>query len=338
MNPLDPRPSLGACNAAAGLGLAASNWQRAPRPPVRMAAAPLVSPSAAHHTLAPQGVAPVPARAGLAAMPASARPADRPTGPSAVSDAAAAVRVSVRGPGPQPAAAGRAQGGSAAAVAIGVGPGPDVGGVRVAAPGTGPAVHPVARPAAGSAAMSASSARASAPVAGGLAFPAPGGTDGLRSSHRASAGMAGAGRPALSDTPTPGGHAAPATTWLAAEPPAPWAARAPRPWPQDDAAHLAHPADGTDRTDRAAAAGARAPDAPPARAPRASQQAAGRTARAGSREVVFEFIGQGALSVLSSITGRCYRFEQPGARLVVDNRDVGQLARVSLLRCLQPAA
>jgi hypothetical protein len=54
--------------------------------------------------------------------------------------------------------------------------------------------------------------------------------------------------------------------------------------------------------------------------------------------VVFEFIGQGALSVLSSITGRCYRFEQPGAQLTVDARDVGQLARVSLLRCVPLAA
>ena len=41
--------------------------------------------------------------------------------------------------------------------------------------------------------------------------------------------------------------------------------------------------------------------------------------------------------MLSSITGRCYRFEHPGARLVVDNRDVGQLTRVSLLRCLEAA-
>lgn len=232
MNPLDSRPSLGTCNAAAGLGLAASNWQRAPRPPVRMASAPLLSPSAPHHTLAPMalhqpgarlaGAAAAPARSPLAAAPAAARgqatEAARSAQPASEPDAAPALRVSVRGPGPQG------------------------GGARPSRP------------------------------AGAESAPRP---------------------------------AAPATTWLAAEPPAPWSAR---------------PAQ---RSDASAARTA------PARAPRA---------RTGSREVVFEFIGQGALSVLSSITGRCYRFEQPGAQLTVDARDVGQLARVSLLRCVPLAA
>lgn len=289
MNPLDSRPSLGACNAAAGLGLAASNWQRAPRPPVRMAAAPLISPSAAHHTLTPPGAPlaqPTRAAAGIAAAPPEPVAPPAPRAPAASTATQTdrhavqqAVRVSVRGPGPQ-SAGGR----SSPQAAIGA------GGSVLASPAQ--AGTPAAR--AGSSAAGHTTVRATA---------------------SALAPAQATSRQAPSDTlarrPESGALRA-ATTWLAAEPPAPWAAR---PWPVQDRPH-------------GGASSSRAAQPAPARPVRA---------RAGSREVVFEFIGQGALSVLSSITGRCYRFEQPGARLVVDSRDVGQLARVSLLRCLDAA-
>lgn len=56
------------------------------------------------------------------------------------------------------------------------------------------------------------------------------------------------------------------------------------------------------------------------------------------RHVVFEYIGSGALSVTSSITGRHYRFDAPGARVDVDPRDWSQLSRVSLIRQVPAAA
>lgn len=52
--------------------------------------------------------------------------------------------------------------------------------------------------------------------------------------------------------------------------------------------------------------------------------------QARSRE--FEFTGQGSLSVISSITGRHYRFCGCGARVAADPRDWGQLSRVPSLR------
>lgn len=204
MNAIDPRPSLGNCNAAAGLARAASNWQRAPRPPVRMGAtAPRLSDwgtdAVTRAPLAP--VAPLAAPRAMPAVPQTAAV------DGARSEAAPALRVCLRGPGPQ----------------------------------NGAQSSPTPRP--------------------------------------------------LPSSAAPGFWPVSAVTSPAAQP-----------------ARPAEPA--------------------PARS---------RHGGHGTREAVFEFTGSGALSVQSSITGRCYRFEQPGARLVVDARDVTQLSRVTLLRCL-PAA
>lgn len=48
--------------------------------------------------------------------------------------------------------------------------------------------------------------------------------------------------------------------------------------------------------------------------------------------VRFEYIGRSGLTVIGGATGRRYRFEQPGARVVVDPRDRPSLAAVPSLR------
>lgn len=53
-----------------------------------------------------------------------------------------------------------------------------------------------------------------------------------------------------------------------------------------------------------------------------------------ARPRLFEFIGHGALSVTSSITGKHYRFTEHGAQLAVDPRDWSQLSRVPSLRAV----
>lgn len=53
-----------------------------------------------------------------------------------------------------------------------------------------------------------------------------------------------------------------------------------------------------------------------------------------ARPRLFEFIGHGALSVTSSITGKHYRFAEHGAQLPVDPRDWSQLSRVPSLRAV----
>ena len=50
--------------------------------------------------------------------------------------------------------------------------------------------------------------------------------------------------------------------------------------------------------------------------------------------VEFEYAGATALTVTGPASGRRYRFEGPGARLVVDSRDRPGLARVPKLRQL----
>jgi hypothetical protein len=51
-----------------------------------------------------------------------------------------------------------------------------------------------------------------------------------------------------------------------------------------------------------------------------------------SYAIVFEYVGTTALTATGAISGRRYRFEQPGARLQVDPRDRPGLARVPNLR------
>ncbi len=48
--------------------------------------------------------------------------------------------------------------------------------------------------------------------------------------------------------------------------------------------------------------------------------------------VCFEYCGQTGLTVIGGATGRRYRFEQPGSRVVVDPRDRPSLATVPNLR------
>ena len=49
------------------------------------------------------------------------------------------------------------------------------------------------------------------------------------------------------------------------------------------------------------------------------------------RSAIFEYTGQTALTLASPITGRVYRFEQPGARLAVDTRDLAWVSFVPRL-------
>lgn len=49
------------------------------------------------------------------------------------------------------------------------------------------------------------------------------------------------------------------------------------------------------------------------------------------RPLVFEYSGHGSISIMSSITGRHYRFSAHGERIEVDARDGAQLARVPQL-------
>lgn len=69
---------------------------------------------------------------------------------------------------------------------------------------------------------------------------------------------------------------------------------------------------------------------------RAAKPASDRPHSAGprARPRLFEFIGHGALSVTSSITGKHYRFTEHGAQLAVDPRDWSQLSRVPSLRAV----
>lgn len=48
--------------------------------------------------------------------------------------------------------------------------------------------------------------------------------------------------------------------------------------------------------------------------------------------VTFEYVGGTALSAVGPASGRRYRFERPGARIVVDPRDRPALARIPGLR------
>ena len=48
--------------------------------------------------------------------------------------------------------------------------------------------------------------------------------------------------------------------------------------------------------------------------------------------VVFEYLGDTAMTVVGPASGRRYRFERRGARVVVDPRDRPGLARVPRLR------
>ncbi len=59
-------------------------------------------------------------------------------------------------------------------------------------------------------------------------------------------------------------------------------------------------------------------------------------AAAGPRpaQVVFQYVGHTALTVSATPTGTVYRFDRPGARLLVDARDRRSLAAVPVLRAV----
>lgn len=59
---------------------------------------------------------------------------------------------------------------------------------------------------------------------------------------------------------------------------------------------------------------------------------AGNPASAGNKQVRFEYVGQTALTVTGNITGRHYRFSNPGAFLQVDIRDVQGMMSIPILR------
>jgi hypothetical protein len=55
------------------------------------------------------------------------------------------------------------------------------------------------------------------------------------------------------------------------------------------------------------------------------------------QRAVFEYVGATALMVVGPATGRCYRFDRPGAKLTVDLRDRPTLASIGSLRMQQAA-
>jgi hypothetical protein len=48
--------------------------------------------------------------------------------------------------------------------------------------------------------------------------------------------------------------------------------------------------------------------------------------------LVFEYIGRTRMSVIGPATRRSYRFDRPGARVLVDGRDRASLSTIPLLR------
>ena len=48
--------------------------------------------------------------------------------------------------------------------------------------------------------------------------------------------------------------------------------------------------------------------------------------------VCFEYVGQTGLTVIGAVTGRRYRFDRPGSRVIVDARDRPSLAAVPNIR------
>jgi hypothetical protein len=70
-----------------------------------------------------------------------------------------------------------------------------------------------------------------------------------------------------------------------------------------------------------------------AQAPSPERRASLRAAASGvSIAPQFEYVGKTALTVVSPITGRHYRFERPGMRLAADVRDRSWLAFVPNLK------
>lgn len=70
------------------------------------------------------------------------------------------------------------------------------------------------------------------------------------------------------------------------------------------------------------------PNRPPAAVPVASE---------GESAVEYEYLGRTGLNLIGPITGKFYRFDRPGARLLIDPRDKPGLVNVPLLRQVRMA-
>jgi hypothetical protein len=68
---------------------------------------------------------------------------------------------------------------------------------------------------------------------------------------------------------------------------------------------------------------------PPNLAPRGADT---RPSMARLSGATFEYIGRTGLTVTGAVTGRRYRFDQPGSRLGVDPRDRPSMATIPVLR------
>lgn len=71
---------------------------------------------------------------------------------------------------------------------------------------------------------------------------------------------------------------------------------------------------------------------PPSRPPNVVTNSPAVTAPVRHFVVCFEYIGQTGLTAIGGATGRRYRFDQPGARVIVDPHDRPSLATVPNLR------
>jgi hypothetical protein len=75
-------------------------------------------------------------------------------------------------------------------------------------------------------------------------------------------------------------------------------------------------------------------DAPRSAEIRSGQGRPGQSVRAQPPRaaVLFEYLGETALTATGPVTGKRYRFERPGARAAIDARDAPALRQVSRLR------
>ena len=65
---------------------------------------------------------------------------------------------------------------------------------------------------------------------------------------------------------------------------------------------------------------------------RRSSVARGQAAPASRATILFEYVGRATLAVVGPATRTAYRFDRPGARVLVDLRDRASLASIPVLR------
>lgn len=53
-------------------------------------------------------------------------------------------------------------------------------------------------------------------------------------------------------------------------------------------------------------------------------------------DLQFEYTGYAALTVIGSVTGKTYRFSQPGDQQLIDYRDVKTMMALHLLKVVEP--